>query len=405
MDFEVVILGTDINAYYMARNTHEVYNKKAYVIGKVPMNFTSFSNILNIEYEPELWNKDKLLKRLSDFAEKHKNKKLVLIGSNDTYVRLIVENKDELEKKYLFNYPSLDILNKLLIKDNFYNNFKDILDLPKTYIYECSKKNLDMNIIKDFMYPIIIKPGDGVLYYEHKFQGQAKVYKVKTEEEIKSVIKQIEDSGYNGNLIIQEFIPGDDSLLFDSILYVDKKHKVKVQSFAQIGLQEHSSTGVGNCTLLINGYNEYNNTNIIISKLKNFLESINYSGIAEFDLKYDTRDSKFKIFEINPRQARSSYYLTALGCNLVEYLVDELVYNSPKEYRFLDEEICLTFVPKKVIKNHVVNKKYKNEVLKLYKEKKVVNPLKYKKDNNLKRKLWLFIRDINYNKKYKKNEW
>ena len=50
MDFEVIIVGSDINAYYMARNTYEAYNKKAYVIAKTPMNFTSFSNILNIEY-------------------------------------------------------------------------------------------------------------------------------------------------------------------------------------------------------------------------------------------------------------------------------------------------------------------------------------------------------------------
>ena len=42
---------------------------------------------------------------------------------------------------------------------------------------------------------------------------------------------------------------------------------------------------------------------------------------------------------------------------------------------------------------------------KLYKQKKVVNPLKCKCDKHLKRKLWLFIRDINYNKKYKRNEW
>ena len=51
--------------------------------------------------------------------------------------------------------------------------------------------------------------------------------------------------------------------------------KVKLVSFAQIGLQEHSSTGVGNCTLLINGYNEYKD-NSITKKLVEFLKNINY---------------------------------------------------------------------------------------------------------------------------------
>ena len=31
MDFEVLILGSDVNAYYMARCVHEAYNKKAYL--------------------------------------------------------------------------------------------------------------------------------------------------------------------------------------------------------------------------------------------------------------------------------------------------------------------------------------------------------------------------------------
>lgn len=403
MDFEIIIVGTDINAYYMARNTYEKYHKKAYLIGKTPMNFTSYSNILKIEYVDNLWDKEVFINKMLEVKDKFKNKKLLLIGTNDTYVRLIVENRNLLEKYYLFNYPDINIINNLLVKENFYNKYAEVLDIPNTYIYKCNT-SLDVNKINDLKYPIILKPGDGILYYEHKFKNQAKVYKLNTLEEVKETIKIIEDSGYNGNLILQEFINGDDSNLFDSILYVSKSGKIWVQSFAQIGLQEHSSTGIGNCTLLINGYNQYKDNNII-KTIANFLKSINYTGIAEFDLKYDNKLNKFKIFEINPRQARSSYYLTSLGFNLVECLVDDLIYNKEKDFKYLDELVCLTFVPKSVIRKYVKNKEYKKQVFKLYKEGKVVNPLKCNVDKNLKRKLWLFIRDINYNKKYKRNEW
>ena len=403
MDFEVIIVGSDINAYYTARNTYEKYHKKAHLIGKTKMNFTDYSNILEIEYVDNLWDKDIFINKLLEVKDKYKNKKLLLIGTNDTYVRLIVENKDILEKYYLFNYPSIDIINNLLKKENFYSKYGDILDIPKTYIYKCNT-SLDIEKVNELKYPVILKPSDGVLYYEHKFLNQAKVYKLKTLEEVKDIINKIEESGYDGNLILQEFISGDDTNLFDSILYVSSKGEVWTQSFAQIGLQEHSSTGVGNCTLLINGYNQYKD-NSITKKLVEFLKEINYTGIAEFDLKYDNKENKFKIFEINPRQARSSYYLTSLGFNLVECLVDDLIYNKNKEFIFLDKKICLTFVPKSVIKKYVSNKEYKREVFKLYKSKKVVNPLKCKYDKNLKRKLWLLVRDINYNKKYKRNEW
>ena len=39
----------------------------------------------------------------------------------------------------------------------------------------------------------------------------------------------------------------------------------------------------------------------------------------------------------------------------------------------------------------------------MYKENKVCNPLKNKLDNNLKRKFYLLLRDINYIKKYRNN--
>lgn len=37
-------------------------------------------------------------------------------------------------------------------------------------------------------------------------------------------------------------------------------------------------------------------------KIKNLLEGTGYSGWADCDLKYDKRDGKIKIFEINIRQ-------------------------------------------------------------------------------------------------------
>ncbi|MBE6138606.1 MAG: carboxylate--amine ligase [Firmicutes bacterium] len=407
MNFEVVILGSDINAYYMARCCHEAYNKRAHLIAKEPMNFTRLSNILTIEYHPNLWDKEEFVAAINAYAKKHEEKTLLLIPSNDFYVRLLIENKKKLNQNCIFHAISEKLLNNLLVKDNFYSTFANSgLDLPNTLIFDCdSNQKLTKKDIKHFLFPIIVKPGDGVAYYKHKFPGQAKVYKLNSFEEVANVIKTIKKSGYTGKLIIQEFIPGGDDQLFDSIFYCDKNHKVKLVSFAQIGLQEHTHTGIGNCTVLVSGYNEHGDCTEQIEKMKKFLEKQKYCGFAEFDLKYDIRDHKYKVFEINPRQARSSYYLCACGFNLVKYLVDDLILNKNLDFNVINKKMVLSFVPVSVINKYVLNNDLKAEIKKLKRQKQFVDPLDYKKDNNFKRKIWLLIRKINYLKKYKNSEW
>ena len=327
MEFKVLIIGSDINAYYMARCYHELYNRKIDIICKSRMGFTSYSNITNIIIEPNLWDSDTFVNVLKKYAldNDYDNTKILLIGTNDFYVRLIVENKQELSKYFCFNYPTVDIVNNVLIKENFYLAYKDSnLDLPKTVIYKC----LSNNIPNWDTFPMILKPGDGFLYHKHEFEGMKKVYKIYSNDELVNSIKEIEASGYDGNLILQEFIPGGDDALFDSIFYCNSKGKAELATFAQIALQERTKTAVGNCTVLINGFDEHGYKEEVVDKLKDFLESVNYTGFAEFDLKYDYRDKKYKVLEINPRQARSSYYLTFCGYNLVKYLIDDVIYRT-----------------------------------------------------------------------------
>ena len=401
MNFKILIIGTDMNAYTMARCAHELTGEKIDLIGKQEMKFTSLSKITNISYVDNLWDTNVFKRTLEEYGEKHKDKKILLIATNDFYVRLISENAEYLKKWYVFNYPSVEVMDTLLVKDKFYQTYEDVLDVPKTWIYSCKEKNLP----KQLTFPLIIKPGDGVSYYKHKFVGQNKVFKIKNEQELHEVIKKIEDSGYEEELIIQEFIPGDDSRLFDCMFYVNSKGKAELATFAQIALQEHTPTGVGNCTVLMNGYSEFGIPDEFILKLKKFLESIGYHGFAEFDLKYDERDQKYKVFEINPRQARCSYYFAASTKNLVECLKEDLIDKEEHEFKISKEKRVLSFVPKKVINTSIDNINLKNEINSCIKEYGLFRPLHYKKDMFLRRKIYLFLRDLNYIKKYKNKNW
>lgn len=404
MDFEVLILGSDINAYYMARCTHEAFRKKAYVLANKKMAFTAYSTILNIIYNSKIWEEKYFLEALDNFAKKHNNKQILLIASNETYAEFIVKNKDCISKQFVFNYPSLNIIKTLIDKENFYKTYKNSnLVFPKTIYFDVLK---EVEPKLDFEFPIILKPADVISYGHINFEGKNKIYKIENREELNDIIKKIRISGYTGTLIIQEYIPGDDSCLFDSVVYSDKNKNVKLITFAQIGLQEHTKHMVGNAAVLINGFNTFGvDVETMVSDIKEFMEDIGYQGFAEFDMKYDVRDNKFKVLEINARQGRCSYYLTGLGYNLVEVLVNDLIFNKEMDYQFLKDEVILSFVPKIIIKKYVKNKKFQKKALLMWRTKKVIRPLFYDVEKNIKRKIILYKRQFDYLREYKNGYW
>ena len=404
MNHKVCLIGSDMNTYYMARCYHEAYGENVDVIATEPIRFTQFSSIVNITYHPDLKTTEGFVEALSDYGKlKFDGEKILLIPCHDVYVRLLTENAEKLSDWFVFNCPSLKIVNAFLVKETFYRAFgRAGLKFAKTLYYNCAEEKTDP-IPSDMYYPLIIKPSNGIEYGKHPFPGQPKVFKATTPDNAVNFINKVKASGYKDTLIVQEFIPGDDSYLFDCVFYVNTKGKAELASFARIGLQEHSPSAIGNCTVLINGFNTFGGTEETVNELKTFLENIGYNGFAEFDLKYDRRDKTFKVLEINPRQARSSYYLCALGHNLITTLVDDVFGGKENEFLLLKDEVLLSMVPKSVLKKYVKDEEYKAEALKLWKERRKVDPLKYKGEKSFKHKFYLILRAFNYKKKYKKN--
>ena len=399
--FIPIIIGTDMNAYNMAISFHEEYGIKPILVGKEPLSFTSLSSIIKkIELNPKLPEKKVFVRFLKEVAVKYAEpgKKMLLIGTNDLYVRMIIENAEELKSDFVFNYIPEPLMNDVLVKSNFYKLCAEHgIDAPATYYYSCLD---DKAFTEKVMFPIIIKPSNGVEYYKHPFTGMEKVYKVDSYDEIQVVIEKIKASGYKEDLIIQDYIPGDDTYMWDSVFYMNSRGKAELITFAQVVLQEHTVTAIGNYTALITRYNEE-----MMMKLKGFLEALNYVGYANFDLKYDERDGKFKVFEVNIRQGRSSYYITACGHNMAKYLVDDVIHGQQKELTLLNENFLFTVVPKIVLKKFVKNPKVLKDVKKLLRAGKYGNPLFYKKDRHFKRKIYLFLRQVNYYQKYKNSTW
>ncbi|WP_071131098.1 carboxylate--amine ligase [Enterococcus timonensis] len=402
-NFIPIIVGTDMNAYNMAISFHEEYGIRPILVGQQPLSFTKFSNIpQTIEYFDRLHDSQQFPEILKQVAEKYQQpgKKLLLVGTSDMYVRYIVENADFLRKFYVFNYPSLKLIDQVQVKANFYQLCAEHgVDYPATAFFDCKNEaaTFDSGTMR---YPLIIKPSDVIDYFNMHFDGKEKVYRAENQEQVVAVLQLLHKAGYQHEAIIQEFIPGDDTLMWDGVLYVSQQKKVQLVALGQVVLQEHTPTAIGNYTAILARYNEE-----LMQKMADFLTAIDYTGFANFDMKYDVRDGQFKVFEINIRQGRSSYYVTRLGYNLARYLVDDCVKGIDVKPVFARGEYLFSVVPKKVLKEQVENPEIAAECQRLIREKKWGNPLFYKKDHHLKRKLYLFARQANYVKKYRTHSW
>lgn len=396
-DFIPVLLGSDVNVYGMARSFHEEYGLKSYAIGKGRLTATMDSKIVSVEVvEPELENDEVFVKTLTDFAKRFQGKTLLLVPCGDNYIKLLVRNQDKLRDIYRFECISEDLLMRLSIKESFYKVCEEFgFEFPKTT--SCTAQDYK-TVELPFDFPVIIKPSNSVAYWNCRFEHKKKVFVAENKQEFDAILNAIYGSSYQDTLIIQEYIPGPDSQMRVMNCYCGSDKKVRLISLGNALLEEHTPEGIGSYAAIINGYDKE-----LADRMKNFLESIGYIGFANFDMKLDSRDGKYKLFEMNLRQGRSSFFVTAGGYNLAKYLADDVIYGKKYDTVIADKKVLWTIIPKSVIFKYVSDESVKAEAKELIKQGKFCRSLYYSKDKGLMRTVRYVLNQMNYIKKYKES--
>lgn len=398
LNIQPILIGGDLNCYSVARAYHEEYGVKSIAIGRYLLGATKDSKIIDFRIDKDINNPETFVKKLIDFAgaDELKSKTLILHGCTDEYAELIIDNREELSKKYITPYINPRLKDRLIEKESFYKICEEFgLDYPKTYIFNKGDR-LDKY---DFNYPIIVKASDSISFFQNAFEGMNKAYMVNSKDEFEKVITDCYSHGYEKSMIIQDYIPGDDSHMRVLTCYSDRNGKVTMQCLGHVLLEEHTPKGIGNHAAIITEYAPE-----LYEKYRKFLETINYVGYSNFDLKYDERDGKYKVFEINLRQGRSNHYVTSSGNNIAKNVVEDRVLKKNKSLHVQKDEFYWHVIPNNVVFNFVENKDYVDKAKKLIAEGKSASAFDYKFDlsGNLKRRFYLFLYGINQNRKYNK---
>ena len=387
--FIPVLIGADIGTYSIARSFYEEYGIKSKTFSQEVLGAINNSKIIDMTTIPNL-TKEKLLEELKKFAKKTKKTKKILLACSEWYVDIIVLYKKELEKDYIIPYVNKNILDNIVRKDNFYKVCEQLdIDYPETIVV--TKDNYkDVQI--PWEYPIIAKNSDKNTWHYAEFPGKKKIFRIKSEEELRTVLDNVYSSSYCDTFCLQKMVPGDDYNMRVLTCYVNKKHEVVFSCLGQPLLEEKTPGAIGNYAAIITREMEKD----ILEQAKKFLKEVKYVGYANFDIKYDSTDNKYKFFEINVRLGRSNFYMTASGANYCRYVVDEYVNNKELKKEVIAYKPWLyTIIPNYVVKKYVSSKKIVKEYLTLKRQKKYTHPLYYKKDINLKR--WFYIKAAYFN--------
>lgn len=379
-NFRTLLFAGDINVYSVARAFHEKYGIVSKVYGKFPSGPCVNSSIMDYTDNVNADRQDVFLQLVNDFANKYSDEKILLIGCGDSYVELASRSKHLFPENVIAPYIENDLMNDLIHKEKFYKLCEETgVDYPDTFIH---RNTTGYDFTLPFGAPYIIKPSNGIEYWKHPFEGQKKVFKAETFEGVKDILKSIYDSGYDDSVIIQNFIPGDDTYMRVLTNYSDREGKVKMMCLGHVLLEEHTPTGIGNHAVIITERNTE-----LEEKFKKLLEKLEYTGFSNFDIKYDRRDNKYKVFEINTRQGRSNYYVTGAGLNIAELLVKDYITEEPLDFRTVEKEHLWLVVPKKIAYKYIKPLEYRKKMDLLFKNGEYVNPLYYKPDKGIMQKL------------------
>lgn len=256
------------------------------------------------------------------------NKKGILYITTDHHLIAIGENMDRLEKNFKVIMNDWEEVEKCLNKSFLYKEAERLgVPYPQTFLADGSKEIMDAR--KLIRYPILIKPAVPI--------GFSNVYKkaiiAQNDDQLISIKEDIDRLNLSDHkLIMQEMIPGPPTNLYTFSSYSDKNGDVKAYSIGHKIRQSPPETGTITSGKVVN-HDELARIGI------EFIKGLRFHGLANTEFKFDDRDGKFKLIEINPRTGFWNYSATAAGVNLSWEAYKDLILDKDEPIKFSEKEL------------------------------------------------------------------
>ena len=388
-----IILGGDIGAYGTARAFHEAYGVRSVVIAGVSTGAVAHSAIVDHRVVPGIEDTDVLVAAVRAAATEVPGSRAVVLASADWLVRTLVEQRERLEDVVVVPYPDRAALDLMTDKARFTALCAELgVPHPRTAVVRAAQvRALDL----DLTYPVVVKAASTAEYHHVEFAGKKKVDLARDPTELDGVLGRIAAAGFDGELVVQEYVPGgDDEMGAVNVMCWPDGHAA-FALFGQVLLEEYTPGALGNSVAQITGPNPE-----AVEHARRLVDHVGWSGFANLDVKRDPRDGSYRFLELNPRVGRSGYSVTAAGYNVARMYVEAFLDGAPRpEFRAGDAEHLFAVVPLALVRRYVTAPQWAR-VRRLRRAGRVTNPLYYRAERHPRRLAYLAVAMANQFRKF-----
>ncbi|MDK2979981.1 MAG: D-aspartate ligase [Chloroflexota bacterium] len=224
----------------------------------------------------------------------------VLFLTDDNYLKALSQNKAALEPYYHFTFPDYDVLEPLMDKRRQYRLADELgIATPRSLQVE---KVEDLSKWAKDAYPVLVKGVSGKDFYHH-YHKQVLVFQ--TQAELEAMLADKPDIP----VLLQELIPGGEENLYTAGIYMNEAGEAKAV-FTGRKLRQYPCN-FGTCTV-----GESLPCADIVQPSIDLLRRLEFYGISQIEYKYDPRDGRHKLIEVNGRFWKWHSLATASGVNL-----------------------------------------------------------------------------------------
>ncbi|PYR51757.1 MAG: ATP-grasp domain-containing protein [Acidobacteria bacterium] len=220
-------------------------------------------------------------------GQRHRLDGWVLFPADDTSVEILSTNHQSLSTIYHVTTPPIDVTKFALDKRLTYRR-ADELGIPTPWT---STSDAASEAVNDLPYPVILKPAVNHHFFPHT---GLKVLAADDPLEFQTARARMGEWLTPDAILVQERIPGGGQCQF-SYCAACKQGKVYAALVAR--RRRQYPVEFGNASSFVETVDQP----LIEAYGRKFLEAIGFDGMAEVEFKFDSRDRRYKILDVNAR--------------------------------------------------------------------------------------------------------